>query len=118
MNIKKYYIKISKNKYNCNKSSLNVVNDIIDIHIDMNNKYTICEEIKDNIKGQKIILIDELISTGDTIYHTMEYLKNVKKVSYVLPTTICLFEDRFRYDFYNICITKNKYIIWPWGYEN
>ena len=118
MNIKKYYIKLSKKQYNCNKSSYNMINDVYDRKMDLDNEYIICEDIKDNIENKKIILIDELISTGETMYNTINYLKNIKRVSYVLPTTLYVFEDRFKYNFHNINVSKNKFIIWPWGFEN
>lgn len=122
LNIKNYKIKISQEKYNCNKQSINSINDIIDSHILKKKKnkdnYIICEEIKDNIEGKNIILIDEMISTGNTLIQSKKYLLNNKKVKYIYPVCISFTKDKYLYDDPIIYITNDSTDIWPWGYDN
>jgi hypoxanthine phosphoribosyltransferase len=119
LNIPNYKIKLTKEEYNCNKKTIDVFNDLINKRIYKNyGKYTICEEIKDNLKNKKVILIDEMVSTGTTMIESMKYLSSEKEVALIYPITIAL--DRLRYN-NNIdikyIIPRDPFIL-PWGYDN
>lgn len=119
LNIKYYFIKVSKIKFNCNKKHLNILTDIIDNHvIKKKSKYMICEPIIDNLKNQNVLVIDELISSGNTMRSVIDYLYLEKNVNSIYPLIISSSTIGRRYTYPINLGTKLNYIIWPWGYDN
>jgi hypoxanthine phosphoribosyltransferase len=119
LNIKYYFIKVSKTKYNCNKKQFNTLTDIIDNHIiKKKSKYIVCEPIINNLKNQNLLVIDELISSGNTMKTVIDYLYIEKKVNSIYPLIISRATIGKRYTYPINLATKSNYIIWPWGYDN
>lgn len=119
LNIKYYFIKVSKTKFNCNKKQLNTLTDIFDNHIiKKKSKYMICEPIIDNLKNQNVLVIDELISSGNTLNSVINYLYIEKKVNSIYPLIISTATIGKKYTCPINLATKINYIIWPWGYDN
>ena len=79
LQIPNYKIKLTREKYKCNKKSSHVFDDIIHRSI-LNNhsNYTICEGIEDNLEGKNVILIDEMVYSGTTMIESIQYLKEKK----------------------------------------
>ena len=82
-------------------------------------KYEVEEGINDNLEGKNIILIDEFVATGITIYYAIKYLEE-KKANIIKP--YCISHDNKihkDYDYYKIDYVMNEGIaIYPWGYDN
>lgn len=80
----------------------------------------ICENINDDLINKNIILIDESVSSGNTMNSAIEYLLS-KNVNMIYPTTIvssnnvklinnCQLDSIIYHDNFNP--------VWPWGYDN
>lgn len=124
LHIKNYKIKLSKEKFNCDKQPIYVVVDNMDRWTPNNYiDYMICEGIHDNLEGKNVILIDELVSSGNTISESYNYLKNTKKVNEIYVTSVALHKNRFKnlkllIHFQIHHLLNNGVAIWPWGYDN
>ena len=119
MGLPNYKVKISRGEYKCNKQPINTVNDMVERHIfNTYGKYTVCEEIHENLEGKNIILIDEVVASGTTMHETIKYLKDEKHVNIVYPTCISFSRKRFQHYFKLNYIIHKLVFIWPWGYEN
>ena len=77
-----------------------------------------CFEADEKIKGRNIILIDELVSSGNTIKEAYKYLKQTKKVNNIYVTTIFLNKDLYKQDIKIDYIIDRDIVVWPWGYDN
>jgi hypoxanthine phosphoribosyltransferase len=89
LNLPNYKIKIAKNEYNCNKKPNDVFSDVYNKRIlHEYGDYDICEGIKANLEGKNIILLDEMVSSGKTMYKSIQYLKNEKHSNIVYPLAI------------------------------
>ena len=124
LQIKNYKIKLSKEKYNCDKKISDTIEDNID-RLSQNNymNYMICEGIYDNIQDKNVILIDELVSSGNTISESYRYLKESKKVNNIYVTSVALYKLKFMkqnlsLDFKIHNIINNGVVVWPWGFDN
>ena len=67
-------------QWTINVKPKNISNDVAE--------YIVCEYIDADLQGLNIILIDELVSTGNTISQTHKYLKNRKGVNNIYTTTV------------------------------
>lgn len=109
LNLINYKIKIKKD----NK---NIINDIINKNYE---KPVITEKIDDNITGMNIILLDEVVASGITMYYAIKYLEK-KKANIIKPYCIShlnIIDKEF--DNYKIeYATNENMFIWPWGYDN
>lgn len=120
LNIKNYKIKVSKKKYNCNKSPHDFINNYIESYIKKDDsEFIICEGINDNIENKNIILIDELVSSGKTMNTSIEYLID-KKVNIIYPTTIISYNVKLIKNYKLNTILESEFMntIWSWGYDN
>jgi len=119
LNIKNYKIKISDKKFNCGKKNKNSVIDCLDKYILKKVKhYDICEGINDDITNKNIILIDELVASGDTMITAYNYLKNIKNVNNIYTTVITLRSDYYKYDLDIDYLIKGQIHVYPWGFDN
>ena len=119
LNLPNYKVKLSRSEYNCNKQSYHTINDIYQKQImRFYGEYNICEEINENLEGQNIILLDELVSTGITMNETMNYLKNKKHVRYIYPACVSFSKKMFKMDFHVDYVFPSHIMVWPWGYDN
>ena len=120
LNINNYKIKLSSIENKCESGV--TIKDIINKVKDKNylKNHIICENIKDNIENTNVILIDELCSTGSTMYSSIKYLKYNKNVNYVYPFTLTkINNDLKKLNDIDILINKNMMILcWPWGWDN
>lgn len=114
-----YNIKLSRDEYNCNKQASNTINDIIHKKYYYNfGKYTICENINDNLDGKNIILIDELVVSGKTTDEAYKYLKEQKLVNDVYVTCVSFYKTQYTGSLHINYILNGTVLIWPWGYDN
>jgi hypoxanthine phosphoribosyltransferase len=114
-----YKIKLARSEYNCDKKPINMMNDILQKRVlNEYGKYTICEEINENLDGKNIILIDELVSSGTTMIETIKYLRNEKHVNIIYPTCIALSKQEYKQDIHIHSILQSVIFVWPWGYDN
>lgn len=75
--------------------------------------YIICEDIKIDIKNKNILLIDELLNTGNTVNFISNYLLNKKLANSITISCICITNNNNNN---NIIYSMDKfYIFWPWG---
>ena len=78
----------------------------------------VCEDIKEPLDNMNVILIDELVVSGETMLTTYNYLKNTKKVNNIYPATIMIspvYNKSLNIDY----VIKDGYtVILPWGYDN
>jgi hypoxanthine phosphoribosyltransferase len=118
LNIQYYYIKVSDKEYNCKKNNFSFINDYKKNIFNEKKEYELCEEISEDLSNKNIILIDELIKTGNTINKSINYLLNEKNVNFVLPVTLILDNNNLNINNLLYLNHKNKYIIFPWGYDN
>lgn len=121
LNLKNYKIKVSNKKYNCNKSSKHFFDSYFNTYIKkQKSEYITCEGINDNLENKNVILIDEEVSSGQTMNAAIEYLLT-KKVNMIYPTTIIAMSD--------ITLINNLKLksilhhpdfnpVWCWGYDN
>ena len=120
LNIKNYKIKISKKKYNCNKNSKDFFNNYYSEYIKQEkSEFIICEGINDDFKNKNIILIDELVSSGNTMNFAIEYLLS-KNVTTIYPTSIVsdIKNKNFIHNLKLNYILENAIYVFPWGYDN
>jgi hypoxanthine phosphoribosyltransferase len=109
------YIKISQEKYKCNKTPYNsVINDNVK-HI-KKIKYVVCEDINIDVDvtNKTVLILDELVYTGNTTNFVKQYLLEHKLAKEVVIGTIFASKE-----FKNIIkVSSSFYSIWPWGYDN
>lgn len=121
LNIKNYKIKLSDIKYKCNKSSKDFYSNYYNVYIKKEEQKMItCEKIKDNLKDKNIILIDEYVSSGNTINGAIRYLLS-KEVNLIYPTSvISTYNVKLinNYKLNSVLQYTNSIPIWPWGYDN
>jgi hypoxanthine phosphoribosyltransferase len=114
-----YKIKISRSEYNCNKKPNDVLNEMVQKHVLKKlGKFTVCEGINDNLQGKNIILVDELVSTGKTMFEAYEYLKSEKHVNNIYPTSVSLYKKLYKSDLNIDYVVEGTILVWPWGYDN
>jgi len=114
-----YKIKLTREEYNCKKTSDNTIDDMVKKNLfKSQGGYTICEGINDNLEGKKIILIDELVSTGKTMEESYNYLKREKNAYIVYPTCISFYKSKYRGSLKINNLIDGTIIVWPWGYDN
>lgn len=120
LNIKNYKIKISKKKYNCNKNSKDFFNNYYSEYIKQEkSEFIICNNINDDLENKNIILIDELVSSGNTMEFAIDYLLS-KNVTTIYPTSIVsdiknkIFIHNLKLNY----ILENAIYVFPWGYDN
>lgn len=114
-----YKLKLSREEYNCDKKYINVIDDIFKKNFSYKKgKFTICEDIKDNLEGKNIILVDELVSTGKTMEEAYNYLKEEKYVNIIYPTCIGYYKSEYKGTIHINNIINGTVLIWPWGYDN
>ena len=122
LNIKNYKIKFSKKKYECKKTSKDFFNNYYNEYIKKeNSEFMICEGINDDLKNKNIILIDELVSSGNTMNFAIDYLLS-KNVTTIYPTTILsnLKNKNLTHNYNLDYILYCDYVVfvYPWGYDN
>ena len=118
LNLPTYSVKVSRSKYNCNKKESDLINDIYEKNIlKTKNEYIICEGIDESLEGKNIILIDESVGSGSTMFKTFNYLKN-KKANIIFPTTIVINKQMYLYDLKIDYLMEGNVDIWSWGYDN
>ena len=80
-------------------------------------KMVIVEGIDDNISNKSVLLLDELLYSGQTMQFIKEYLYNEKKVKHVSCAVISSPETAVSKDI--LYYSNIEYgIVWPWGYDN
>ena len=114
-----YKIKLTRSEYNCNKRPSHAINDAFH-RVALNNygDYLICEGIYDDLKGRNIILIDEMVSSGNTMNQTIQYLKNEKHANRIQPTCISFSKENFQYNYNISYVLPTSVFVWPWGFDN
>ena len=114
-----YKVKLSRSEYNCNKQPSHAINDLFHRRV-LNNygEYSLCEGIYDNLNGQNIILIDEMVSSGTTMSETIKYLKDEKHVNIIQPMCISFSKEKFKYNYKIVSALPTLVFVWPWGYDN
>jgi hypoxanthine phosphoribosyltransferase len=115
-----YYIKISDKDDGCNKKIISAtINYSIKKIKNQEKEYIICEGISENLIGKKILLIDEVMGTGNTMKNAIKYLYN-KNASFVLPCAIYIDTTQNLINLSEIIYLNknNNPLIWSWGYDN
>jgi len=131
LNIKNYSVKITSKINECNskqisiKDSFSLIYNTVTVKeynnlVTSSNMYKLCEGIDDNLENKNIILIDELVSSGNTMSHVIDYLINEKKVKNIYLITISSYNDLTIIN--NITLNSatdyKMTLIYPWGYDN
>ena len=118
MGIKNYKIKLSqaKNKGKSGKKTIDMINTYL---LNKKENIILCEGTIEDVANQNIILIDEMIASGNTMQHAINHLYKEKKAKYVYP--VCLSNNNIvkKVVEYKVDILFDHHIIiWPWGYDN
>jgi hypoxanthine phosphoribosyltransferase len=118
MGIKNYKIKLSqaKNKCKSGKKSADLVNTYL---LKKKESLILCEDTMGDVSNQNLILVDEVIASGNTMQYAINHLYKEKKAKYVYP--VCLSENQMAKQNmkYKVDVLLDYHIIvWPWGYEN
>lgn len=120
LGIPAYKTKISTVDNDCNKTNIKSIKSSIDKYgLKIEKEYMICEKIEENLQNKNVILIDETVSTGNTMRTAIEYLQNNKKVGNLFVCS--LFSKKEMIGDIPIHKVKNKdylTLIMPWGYDN
>jgi hypoxanthine phosphoribosyltransferase len=123
LNLPNYKIKITDTLYKCNKTPNDCVQNYVQKYVIKNvnkTEYSICQEIQDNLSGKNVILIDECVSSGETMNRSIDYLIS-KEVNTVYPVTIISTPDSTPHPIFKLnTIIKTGYfpMVWAWGYDN
>lgn len=121
LKLKNYKIKLSNEKYNCKKSKKNFFDNYFDTYVKKNkSKYITCEGINDNLENKNVILIDESVSSGQTMNAAIKYLSE-KKTNIIYPTSIIATNNVKLINNLELkSILHNNYFnpVWCWGYDN
>lgn len=119
LNLPNYKIKLTRKEYECNKTSKNTIDDMSKkIFLYKSNDFIICEGIQDNLEGKKIILVDEIVSTGKTMEESYNYIKENKNAYIIYPTTIAFYKAQYKGKLKINNVIDGTILIWPWGYDN
>ena len=121
-NLPKSYVKLAKN---CDKNIPDSIAEYLwkamPLHRFDDEEYRVCEPVDPavDIKGKRVLLVDELVDTGETILATKHYLLSVKHANRV--TMACLvnrgrYTTRFKERF--VGGNAEACMVWPWGYGN
>ena len=118
MGIKNYKIKLSqvKNKGKSGRKTIDMINTYL---FNKKENIMLCEDTIEDITNQNIILIDEVIASGNTMQYAIHHLYKEKQAKYVYP--VCLSNNKIvkkviKYKVDNLL--DHHIIIWPWGYDN
>ena len=83
----------------------------------VNPGYRVCEPVSADLEGKRVLLLDELVDTGETMLATRDYLLNEKKASKV--TMACLVATGLHAPVEGLVAGSSEiYLAWPWGYDN
>lgn len=79
-------------------------------------KYGVCEDLTIDITGKRVLLVDEVIGSGQTMQASQAHLLE-KGASQVFLATVecCLNQSEFP-GF--IAAPNQHFTVWPWGYDN
>jgi hypoxanthine phosphoribosyltransferase len=114
-----YKIKLSREEYNCNKTSVNTLDDIFKKNLYYKQgEFSVCEGINDNLEGKNIILIDEIVSTGKTMEESYYYLKDYKHVNVIYPACLAFNKSNYKGSIPINNVLFGPILIFPWGYDN
>ena len=86
-------------------------------------KTDLVEGIDDDISNKTVLLVDETISSGQTILFIKKYLEELKNVKHIIIATIDVRSTVFKHieidDYDSVYCSKTEYVaVWPWGYDN
>jgi len=116
------YIKVSANVFKCNKKAHDTYQDLAEkVVLRKKQDYIICEPIEANLQAQNVLVVDELVYSGVTLTTVRDYLLQEKGVKSVTLAAVTTFNDA---DFYQrkgldiLTATENRYVVWPWGFDN
>lgn len=76
-------------------------------------KLKITEKIGANVKGKRILVVDDIVDTGETLVYTIKYLK--KKGARSVKTCVLHYKDKissYRPNYYGE--KTDKWIVYPW----
>ena len=114
-----YKIKLAREEYKCDKQPSDIIDNMIKKNLlYKQGEFTICEGIEDNLEGKNIILIDELVSSGQTMEESYNYIKEEKYANIIYPACISFFKYKYNGSLHINYILNGTVMIWPWGYDN
>ena len=115
-----YKIKISRTKYQCQKTPNDIFQNYIDVNLTKQDmKYMVCEGVHDDLTGKNIILLDESIGSGNTMNASIDYFIQ-KKVNIVYPVAVVSKHSSVshtKFPFTSVYVS-GEIFPWPWGYDN
>jgi hypoxanthine phosphoribosyltransferase len=117
LKIPNYKIKLTKKQFNRDKKTIDTFTDLNDKILGEYKDYDILEGITDDLQNKNIILIDELVDSGNTMSEAIKYLKNDKNVNNIFPVCISFSREKYKQNFKIHHMTEHI-LIWPWGYDN
>lgn len=117
-----YYVKVSADSFKCNKKPSDTYQDVAEkVVLRKKQEYIICEPIDANLQGKNILVVDELVYSGVTLTTVRDYVLQEKGAKSVTLAAVTTFNDA---DFYQgkgldiLTATENRYVVWPWGFDN
>lgn len=80
-----------------------------------NKRAKLKSSLSGGIKGKRILLIDDLTDTGESMLLAIKHLKKLKPLEIKTATLIHKTQSEFEPDFYAKKVDKWKWIIFPWN---
>ena len=114
------YIKIKTKDYNYTTNTTTSMYAKIIYKNKWNYEYDIIEKPKIDVNGKNILLVDEIVDTGDTMKEIIKILKSEGTKSIIPMTFFQVVRPRnSKYTKIDGLIQgKEKFICFPWGYDN
>lgn len=108
-----YFIRPQNKKFKCNKSDFSLVTRTIlyEMHQNSKSDMEMCDIITDDIKNQRILLIDDTIGSGSTMNASIDYLYHEKGVAKV---NSYIFRKNSKFD----SIINENIHLWSWGFDS
>lgn len=106
------YIKLSRK---CNRTFAQTYNYILDeISNKRHDDLVLCEAFDCDVRGKDVLLLDEMVVTGNTLRATKKFIEERGARS----VTVAVFENRIFNAGLEYVSLKKGYAVYPWGFDN
>ena len=113
MGVPNHWVKMTAGECNKSVAKANFVH--ATKHVVKNRDYKLCEAIEADLRGKRILLLDENLDTGGTMRACKDYLLNEKGALEVVTAALCSLKQS---DVVDVFLYDTNTVIWPWGYDN
>lgn len=110
------FIRTKRAIYNCSSnvsSSIDMFKDATNTELKVSEKYQVCEKPSMDIRGKRVLLIDETTYSGGTVKYAKEYLLQ-NGASRVDVFIVSVIKDAQKYEY----VGARGVAGWPWSFDN